>query len=233
MTMSSSSNSDSDPPTSVTIYPVRDGRRAAVAAVDALFASAASYGAAWLTHLDGAGVYAIRRGLDALAAARAAAGDGGAAAASQATAAGERWRAYRREEAETIRGWIRSGRAAAARAERARDDAREQWEAATVAADGHSRAAVGVASDLGDAAVASQPAALVGGAALAFAGLTRRPRAALAIAGAAAYALRDPLALQLGPTLLTASGAASNSLRSLAAAAGLDDDAPPPREARP
>ena len=37
----------------------------------------------------------------------------------------------------------------------------------------------------------------------------------------------------LGPTLLTASGAASNSLRSLAAAAGLDDDAPPPREAWP
>ena len=49
-----------------------------------------------------------------------------------------------------------------------------------MAADGHSRAAVGVASDLGDAAVASQPAALVGGAALAFAGPTRRPRAALA-----------------------------------------------------
>ena len=230
--MASSSSPDPDPP-SVTIYPVRDGRRAAVNAVDALFASIAATAAAWTTHLDGAAVYAIRRGLDALAAARAAAGDGGAAAASQATAAGERWRAYRREEAEVIRGWIRSGRAAAARAERARDDAREQWEAATVAADGHSRAAVGVASDLGDAAVASQPAALVGGAALAFAGLTRRPRAALAIAGAAAYALRDPLALQLGPTLLTASGAASNSLRSLAAAAGLDDDAPPPREARP
>ena len=128
---------------------------------------------------------------------------------------------------------VRSGRAAARARRRARDDAREQWRrrpwrpTATRAPRSASR------PDLGDAAVASQPAALVGGAALAFAGLTRRPRAALAIAGAAAYALRDPLALQLGPTLLTASGAASNSLRSLAAAAGLDDDAPPPREARP
>ena len=70
-----------------------------------------------------------------------------------------------------IRGWITTGSRAAARAPSGRASTRAAWEAATVAADGHSRAAVGVASDLGDAAVASQPAALVGGAALAFAGL--------------------------------------------------------------
>ena len=102
-----------------------------------------------------------------------------------------------------------------------------------MAADGHSRAAVGVASDLGDAAVASQPAALVGGAALAFAGLTRRP-------ARGARDRRRGRVRAARPARPSARTDAADGERRrlelaawLAAAAGLDDDAPPPREARP